>query len=154
MKHFDKLIRISRKMALAMLILAGALTLHSCEEDAPEFTHSAAELADSWVCTVIEGDAADGFEVKIEATSDKEFVIKNFHNLDDMTVSISGTSLSFGGALLDGAAEVSNGTGTISNGWITMRLSYDITTEEDKEHFEVELNKGKALSKKIVNAAQ
>ncbi len=137
-------------MMLGLLILAGTITLHSCEDDAPEFSHSAQELADSWVCTVLEGDAADGYQMEILTLGDNEISIKNFHNLDgeEITVKISGTSLSFSGELMDGNVIIENGSGNISNGWLTMTLTYDITADGETEHMKVQLDKRKALSKK------
>lgn len=146
-----KLTRLGRSIMAAALLLVGVCTLQSCEEDAPAYSHSIAELATSWVWNTQEGDAADDFQVEIEQVSDNEFYIVNFHNLDGekMLVNVSGSKLSFAGEMVDGNVVVENGTGNISNGWITMRLEYDIVTDET-EHFVVELNQGKAQSKKAV----
>lgn len=136
---------------MAALLLTGMAAMQSCEEDAPAYSHSVSELATSWVWNTQEGDAADDFQVEIEQVSDNEFYIVNFHNLDGekMLVTISGSKLSFAGEMVDGNVMVENGTGNIGNGWLSMKLEYDIVTDET-EHFVVALSQGKAQSKKAV----
>jgi len=131
-----------------MILLGFAGMMQSCEEDAPTFAHSASDLEDYWQWDTKEGDGGY-FQVSIKQISDSEFSIVNFHNLDgeEMKVSISGSSLSFSGELVDGNVVISNGTGNITNGWITMTLEYDCTTDGETEHLKVQLDKGKVISK-------
>ena len=154
MKQIKSIFRYSRQLIAAAMLLCAAAAMQSCEEDAPTFTHSATELESSWQWNTTEGDAAEYFQVEIRQLSDNEFSIANFHNLDgeEITVSISGTSLSFQGEFYDGAVVISNGKGTITNGWLTMTLEYDCSTDGETEHFKAELNKGTVLSKKASGA--
>lgn len=147
MKKQHYLLNIGRQLISAMLLLWFAATLNSCEEDAPAYSHTAADLNGAWTDD-------DGREYNITQLSDNEFVIENFEGIGEITVTISSdTQLSFEGSLRDGLILIKNGTGTITNGWLTMRMQYDMEMVEDNEteHFDIMLNKGKGLSKKAVS---
>lgn len=141
---------ILRNLAVAAMLLMPAAGLVSCQEDAPELMHKTAELAHKWMWTTTEGDAADVFEVSIEADSDTEITVVNFHNADGerMVMKVTGTEVSFGGDLLEGAMKVENGKGIITNSWLKLSIEYDIIAEGETDHIKAELTEDKVMAKK------
>ncbi len=149
------ILSMGARIVAVLMLLGFAVSMQSCEEDAPEFAHSLGELEGDWQWKTVEGEA-DYFGVSIKQISDNEFSIVNFLNEggDEITVNVDGSSLSFEGSLVDGNLIISNGKGTITNGWLTMTLEYDCTSDGESEHFKVQLNKGKVISKKAVATAE
>ncbi|MCQ2250525.1 MAG: hypothetical protein MJZ66_05395 [Bacteroidales bacterium] len=145
----NTILGMGARIVSILMILGFALAMQSCEEDAPEFAHSLGELEGDWQWNTEEGDAAEYFGVSIRQISESEISIVNFHNTagDELSASVSGSQLSFEGELVDGNIVISNGKGTITNGWLTITLEYDCTSDGETEHTKVQLNKGKVLSK-------
>ena len=139
-----------------LLLMLPVLTVTSCsEEDAPTYAHSSDDLVSgdagpNWTWTTVQGDDIFGeyFVVTIDKLSDSQFVINNFGGAGDaITVTMSGTSLTFSGELANGA-KIEAGTGSITNGWATMELSFTYNGE-DTQDCKATLQHEKALSKKV-----
>lgn len=140
---------------LVLLLALPIMAVTSCsEEDAPTFSHSAEDLISgnsgaNWTWTTIQGEDifGDYFGITIDKISDSKFIINNFGGAgDQITVNLSGTSLTFDGELANGA-KIENGTGSITNGWETMQLAFTYNGEETQD-CSVTLQHEQAISKK------
>lgn len=141
--------RMSINTLFALLLMLPLLALTSCsKEDAPELQHTLNDLSGTWTWETTDGDFPDAFEVTITAESDTKFVVNNFLNVSDpITVTVSGTSLTFSGELSDGST-IKSGTGTITNGWETMNISFIYNDGESDQTGGARLDKGRMISKK------
>lgn len=127
--------------------VSGKLGNAVIKSDAPQMTHSLADLNASWVWETTEGDAASDFAISIEQVSDSEIRLVNFLNLDGeaITAQVDGNDITFEGELAGGNLIIRNGSGSITNGWITIQLRYDTYDGDETEHHEVMLSKQQAL---------
>jgi len=141
---------------IALLLLVPLSLMTSCtEEDAPEFSHSVNDLVggsagSTWTWNTVSGDLPDAFEITIQNVSDTQFIIDNFAGVggDKMTVTISGSSLTFSGDVTGGS--VKDGIGTIKNGWATMDISFTIDYGDEPISCSATLEHEKMISKKTV----
>lgn len=144
------------RVLIALLLLAPLSVMTSCsEEDAPEFSHSVNDLVggsagSTWTWNTTAGDLAEAFEITIQNVSDTQFIIDNFAGVggDKMTVTISGSSLTFSGDVTGGS--VKDGTGTITNGWATMDISFTIDNGDELISCSATLEHEKMISKKAI----
>ncbi|MBQ4408757.1 MAG: hypothetical protein II852_17300 [Bacteroidales bacterium] len=138
---------------IALLLLVPLSVMTSCsEEDAPELTHSLDELSGTWTWETTDGreELGDAFLVTMKKHSSNQIAIVGFHGQEDeeVYVTVSGTSLSFEGEIVDGNIIITGGTGTIINGWESMTISYHWESNGVEGDISASIERGEKTSSK------
>lgn len=112
-----------------------------------DYNYTVSDLVGQWVCNTESGDLSEYFAVDIEAVSEDEFAIANFHNLGKkVNVKISGGNLEYSGKLSNEFSIVDS-KGTLDKSYGLMKLNYSIVDGDGaRDEFVIQLSKDIPIS--------